>query len=243
MNIPKSSGANILVGDCLKLDIGNASQGYFHAASVLNDARRKKLRVEKEDNCLNYDMKYPGIFEVFPLQFGSGQYSVSLWENTGGKKYTELGIVIFEVQLFREDASFLYPNQYVNYGSETPAVIEALNNMPGFNAKQIYDSIKSYITKKYRYDYIKAATVKPGALPDINTCFEKKKGICQDLSALMVCMLRAKGIPAKLVIGYADKNYHAWVRVAVDGKRYLFDPTAAVTHQKCAASYKEERVY
>ena len=30
--------------------------------------------------------------------------------------------------------------------------------------------------------------------------------VCQDLAAIMCCMLRTQGLPARLVIGYADKG-------------------------------------
>ena len=73
------------------------------------------------------------------------------------------------------------------------------------------------------YDYIKAATVKAGTLPDIDGSFAKKAGICQDLSAIMVCMLRTQGIPSRLIIGYADKQYHAWVTTTVEKKEEFFD--------------------
>ena len=39
------------------------------------------------------------------------------------------------------------------------------------------------------------------------------KGICFDYAALMVGMLRSQGVPCKLVVGYAGKEYHAWVSV------------------------------
>jgi transglutaminase-like putative cysteine protease len=39
----------------------------------------------------------------------------------------------------------------------------------------------------------------------------KKSGICLDLAALVVALLRIMGIPAKLTIGMADRQYHAWV--------------------------------
>ena len=91
--------------------------------------------------------------------------------------------------------------------------------------------------------YIKAATVKPGTLPDIDTTYEKKMGVCQDLSALMICMLRTQGIPAKLMIGYADKNYHAWVVTLIEDKQIFFDPTAAVNGISKPSKYSLERFY
>ena len=97
--------------------------------------------------------------------------------------------------------------------------------------------------KHYRYDYVKAVLTKPGTLPDIDGTYRKGMGICQDLSALTVAMLRSQGIPSKLVIGYAGKQYHAWVTAKVGGKERFFDPTAAVSNKKLSKNYTVERWY
>ena len=86
-------------------------------------------------------------------------------------------------------------------------------------------------------------TVKAGTLPDVDGTFKKKIGICQDLSAVMCCMLRAQGIPARLTIGYADSSYHAWVIIKKDGKELFFDPTAAVNGISKVKKYSAERYY
>ena len=139
--------------------------------------------------------------------------------------------------------AFLYPNQYVNYGKNDQVVGMSIKVCRDKEGKEAYKAIKQYISENFRYDYVKAATIKPSMLPDIDTCFTKKTGVCQDLSAVMVAMLRVQGIPSRLVIGYADKIYHAWVVCEVEGKKVLFDPTAAVSKSKNAAKYSVERYY
>ena len=64
-----------------------------------------------------------------------------------------------------------------------------------------------------------------------------------EASALMVCMLRSQGIPARLMIGYADKNYHAWTVTSVANKEVFFDPTAALNAISKPVSYSVERYY
>ena len=240
---PESSGTDIFINEHLKVDIGHASHGYIFAAIFEDNIRKKKLRIQKDDKTIYYDMKKPLIYETIPLQFGSGLYYISLMRNIGGKKYENVANITFNVSLIQEDISFLYPNQYVNYNENTDAVALAENICKDLQGKAAYDAIKNYIYKNYRYDYVQAVTVKVGTLPNIDRCFNKKAGICQDLAALVVCMLRTQGIPAKFVIGYADNQYHAWVRVNIDGKKYLYDPTAAVTKRKNAQSYVPEREY
>ena len=71
---------------------------------------------------------------------------------------------------------------------------------------------------------------------------ETKKGICFDYAALMTGMLRSQNVPCKLVVGYANKSYHAWISVwsadkgwingaiFFDGSDWkLMDPTFAST--------------
>ena len=70
---------------------------------------------------------------------------------------------------------------------------------------------------------------------------ESKKAVCQGYANLSAALLRALGIPAKVVSGYAlglssggqwtestitgDKTNHAWNEVFVDGRWVIFDAT------------------
>ena len=102
------------------------------------------------------------------------------------------------------------------------------------------EAIYSYVINNISYDYEKAATVQSGYLPDLDQVLAEKKGICFDYAALMTGMLRSQNIACKLVIGYANTAYHAWINVWtpergwVDGaiffdgtKWQIMDPTYA----------------
>jgi transglutaminase-like putative cysteine protease len=72
--------------------------------------------------------------------------------------------------------------------------------------------------------------------------FESKRGFCEHYASAFVVLLRAAGIPARVVTGYQggeinpDGGYlivrqsdaHAWAEALVDGAWKRFDPTAAV---------------
>ena len=111
----------------------------------------------------------------------------------------------------------------------------------------IYDFVVSTLT----YDTQKAATVTSGYLPDLDTVLEQKKGICFDYAALMAGMLRSRGVPCKLVVGYAGTAYHAWISVWsestgwVDGAIFFdgttwqrMDPTFASSGKKSESIMK-----
>ena len=238
-----AASGEVLTNGKLVVDAGNASEGYFIASVPGGSGNRLKLRVAKEDFTLTYDLDQGGAAEVFPFQLGSGDYVVSLYENAGEKKYSQEGTITISVQLSREDAAFLYPNQYVNYAPDSAVVAEADSVCAGLSGRAAYDAIQAYMTTGFTYDYIKSVTVEPGLLPDLDYCMAHHMGTCQDLSAVMTAMLRSQGIPAKLVIGYADNNYHAWSVANVDGEELFFDPTLALNAIGTPKDYTVERYY
>ena len=227
----------------LLVDSANTSEGYFMAACSEAGAGGLKLRVEKDGTTLTYDLNGEGNYEVFPLQLGNGDYVVTLYENVGGKKYAQQGTLTLPVSLLSQDEPFLYPNQYVNYTRESPIVDEADGLCEGKSAEEKWKAVCGLLQTDFLYDFVKALTVAAGVLPDIDGAYGLKMGICQDLSAIMVGMLRTQDIPARLVIGYADDNYHAWTVSVVDGKELFFDPTAALNAIAEPAAYTVERYY
>ena len=227
----------------LTVNVTDIGEGYFSAYCKVS-TRRMKMRVAYNEELLTYDLDSSGVEEVFPLQFGSGTYTVSLYENAGGNRYSQAGKITFEAVLEDERAAFLRPSQYVNYTEETEAVLLGQQICEGLETeKEKFEAIKAYLKKNFTYDYIRAVTVQSGTLPDIDACCAKHMGICQDLAATAVCMLRTQGVYAKLVIGYADAAYHAWVSVYVDGEEILYDPTFELNAMKKPSAYTMERYY
>ena len=226
----------------LVIDASSLSEGYFLAFTMNPTSHRLKLRVVKDGTTLDYNLNGNGDYEVFPLQLGSGNYDISLYENVTGKKYSSAGKITVSVNLVSESEPFLYPNQYVDYEQVTNAVIESGLLCTGQSPAQVYDSVCNYMANNFAYDYVRAKSVGAEVLPDIEDSFTRQMGICQDLSAITVCMLRVQGIPARLMIGYADKQYHAWTVATVNGEEKFFDPTVAVNALK-VKTYTTERFY
>jgi transglutaminase-like putative cysteine protease len=83
-------------------------------------------------------------------------------------------------------------------------------------------------------------------LADRNTVdaflFDNRRGFCEHYAAAFVVLLRAAGIPARVVTGYQggeinpnggymivrQSDAHAWAEALIDGQWRRFDPTAAV---------------
>lgn len=105
--------------------------------------------------------------------------------------------------------------------------------------KERYDRITAWVSRSIGYDYIRATKIAKlkGQAPDIYGCWSKRMGICMDISALTVNMLKAVGIRAFVCIGHADGNYHAWVEAIIGNQRYRYD------HSGKAKVYRTERAY
>jgi hypothetical protein len=209
----KAPGEKVLAADGAIIDYSNANQGYI-MAQYKGDSSKVKLQVTFEDKIYNYDLKTDGGWESFPLSLGNGKYSAGIFENISGETYSQLVKDSFSVKLRDEFKPFLYPNQYVNFTKKNNAV--SLSSEICAGSKSDLAAIElmfKYVVDNIEYDMAKAQSVQPGYLPNIDETLATKKGICFDYASVMSAMLRAQRIPCKLVIGYSETAYHAWISV------------------------------
>lgn len=240
---PEEPGGNVKKNGKLRVDVATAKEGYVQASVKSNTSKRLKLRVKKGKETLTYDLNGKAEYEIFPLQLGSGKYEITLYENIKGKSYSAAGTVSVNVKFEDPEVCFYYPNQYVLYTPDTAAVAEAETLCAGLDRNGVYEAVCQYVKNHFVYDYIKAINIKSGMLPDIEGSWDKRMGVCQDLSAIMCCMLRTQGLPARLMIGMADSNYHAWVSVNFNDEDHFYDPTVAVSGLPGVKNYTVERFY
>ena len=243
---PEKSGTDVHTDKKLEVDASNAGEGYVFCCITDATKHRLKLRVTKDKTALDYDLPQDGTPIVVPLQLGDGSYEIALYENVKGNKYSSGGKLTIKAKIAEPDRPFLYPNQYVDYELLTAAVqksLEIARDGSLETPRAMYDAVVQFMSSEFTYDFVRAKTIKAAELPDIDGCYEKRSGICQDLSAVMACMLRVQGIPCRLMIGYADKFYHAWITAVVDGEEIFFDPTVAVCEGMNIKQYLVERYY
>ena len=82
------------------------------------------------------------------------------------------------------------------------------------------------------------------------------RGICFDYAALMSAMLRVQQIPTRLITGYVDEGYHAWVEVYVQNEGWInpeilfesrqwtrMDPTYASVGMNYKGQYQDKYRY
>lgn len=241
-HFPKA-GSKVKKDDRLTIDYSHMDQGYVMVKAKKTD-KRMQLIVKHGSDSLYYEINGLGEYVIIPLQFGSGKYTFTLMivQKKGGRECNCAGNITLKCRMKDESSCFLYPNQYVNYDAESPFVEKAGELCKGLTKpKDIARAVCKYVLADFKYDHRKKLSIKvkktKNLLPDIETTWKTKKGVCNDLSALTCAMLRSQGIPAKLAIGRADGSYHAWVVIIIDGKTKRFDPSFS------ARSYKAERYY
>ncbi len=224
------------------IDASNTANGYIMIRAVSN-VRLKVIITGPSSIKYTYNLRGDDVWEVFQFSDGSGAYKVTVYREVTSGKYAAIASESMNVSLKDPNAPFLHPNQYVNFTDESLAVRQVAKICTE-NMKDIerIEAIYHYVITNFAYDYQKAATVKSGYIPDIDAVFKAKKGICFDYASLMSAMLRAYGIPTKLVVGYTGDEYHAWISTYtkesgwVEGAIFfngtdwkLMDPTFAST--------------
>lgn len=241
--LPEASNEVVYKDGGAVVDASHSDQGYIMVKRTSKKAQKAILTLGKEK--YTYDLRSDGEFEVFPLQMGDGKYKLEVFEHISGKKYSPVSALGFSVTLGDEFAPYLYPSQYVWYTADCETVKKGQEICAGAatDAEKV-GAVYQFMLDNFIYDYVQAATVQKqkGYIPSVDDVLGKKKGICFDFSVVVATMLRSEGIPVQMAIGYADKAYHAWNNIYIDGKWYRYDVTSDI----CGAnvkSYTTERIY
>lgn len=245
---PSADGVTVYQNDFASIDASNTSQGYVMVK--YNGTNEKvKLRITCPDqSCYTYLISDRGAYDTFPLTAGNGSYALQVLENVAGDTYTVSLAQSINVNIEDEFLPFLYPNQYVNFHTDSKAVSKGSDLAKDtYSDLDVVQNIYNYVIKNISYDTEKAQNVSYGYVPDIDDTLSSKKGICFDYAALMASMLRSQNIPTKLEVGYSGDAYHAWISTYIDDKGWvddiiqfngntwqIKDPTLAATNDSAA---------
>lgn len=245
---PSADGVTVYQNDFASIDASNTSQGYVMVK--YNGTNEKvKLRITCPDqSCYTYLISDRGAYDTFPLTAGNGSYALQVLENVAGDTYTVSLAQSINVSIEDEFLPFLYPNQYVNFHTDSKAVSKGSDLAKDtYSDLDVVQNIYNYVIKNISYDTEKAQNVSYGYVPDVDDTLSSKKGICFDYAALMTSMLRSQNIPTKLEVGYSGDAYHAWISTYIDDKGWvddiiqfdgdtwqIMDPTLAATNDSAA---------
>ena len=245
---PSADGVTVYQNDFASIDASNTSQGYV---MVKYNGTNEKVKLQitcPDQSCYTYLISDRGAYDTFPLTAGNGSYALQILENVAGDTYTVSLAQSINVSIEDEFLPFLYPNQYVNFHTDSKAVSKGSDLAKDtYSDLDVVQNIYNYVIKNISYDTEKAQNVSYGYVPDIDDTLSSKKGICFDYAALMTSMLRSQNIPTKLEVGYSGDAYHAWISTYIDDKGWvddiiqfngdtwqIMDPTLAATNDSAA---------
>jgi transglutaminase-like putative cysteine protease len=109
--------------------------------------------------------------------------------------------------------------------------------------------VELWLRENFKYS-LRTAPPPPGTTPLEDFLSNSRTGFCEHFASAMVMMLRAAGVPARIVTGfhggeensYGDyiivrqSNAHSWVEASIDGRWRRFDPTPLVLQEKSPLS-------
>lgn len=216
-------------GDIAYLSLSTIGNGYIGIALKEVMESKVKIRISKNDTTYTYDLDNTDMV-AFPLQMGNGTYMIKILENIEGNQYAVLYKTEIEVNLSDENLPYLYPNQIVDYDKSDIVIDKSFEVVKDDknDLKRIYD-LYLYVMEVLNYDNDKAKNVVDiYTLPNLEEAMEKGAGICFDYASLLAALCRCQHIPARVIVGYTDIEYHAWVEAYVESEgwinpKYYFD--------------------
>lgn len=237
---PVASGILTKENDSAIIDYSNTADGYVMVKYKEQTSTPLLAQITGPTTTYTYYIK-GGEWTVFPLSDGNGSYAIKIFKHVLDDRYSIVLGQKCTAVLKDEFAPFIRPNQYVNYENAINTMNTAASILTdSMSVLEKVDKIYNYVIKNLTYDYEKMLVVTGEYLPDLDKVLKERKGICFDYAALMTGMLRSQNVPCKLVVGYADGGYHAWINVWstetgwIDGTIYFngtnwerLDPTYA----------------
>lgn len=213
--------------------------------------KRVKLVISLGRKKYIYDINKDNKYIYFPLQLGSGAYTIEIFENVKDDRFKKVYSRQAEVTIADDRLVYLNTTQITNWQMDFEPVSLAselilLEKIRQYEAAYgVYDDtsdlslirlsdldkievIYAYVVTNIRYDFSKLTELTPDYLPDVRDVFNEKEGICYDYSALLATMLRSQNIPTKMIHGYTTTTdiYHAWNEVYVeDENRWIIIDT------------------
>lgn len=258
MGLPEGSGYNY-VKVAIKNNSGTQKAGgYYSRKELLTDGKRIELK-----------------------KLANGQYQMELFFSK--EKYAVYNSYIYGKNLLiymkAGKATFVEPPVFMNNKGvkeskrdDSKALAYYLESTKAIQSDSPkIKELASRITKGHKTDYAKAKAIHDWVCNNIwydmdvftgktrhgdtsaLATLEKKKNICEGYSSLTVALLRASGIPSKLVRGYAlgigestgwtsstaksAKANHTWNEAYVDGRWIIMDTTWDTNNKYSAGKY------
>ena len=239
--VPTAPQTQVVSASGCELDYSNAAYGYV-MVKYTGPHELVLIELLHEEAPTNFKIHSSESYTCLPLSHGNGIYHIRFYEPAlyaGTDEYSELFQTELFVELQDEFMPFLYPNQMVWFSAQSQAVqfgAELLDS--SMSDAEVITAIFNYVTENISADYQLESEILNGIIEerlilDIDSIYLEQSGVCLDSAVLMTALLRSQQIPAKLVFGYANTDWHAWVSVYTpEGGWVSYDPAfmAASSH-------------
>jgi len=131
--------------------------------------------------------------------------------------------VVDEADLIR----YIRPSRYC----ESDTLLQtAYANFGKMTGKELFNAARTWVNEELAY----VSGSSRGTDSAVNTLLARR-GVCRDFSHLLVSMLRAKNVPARMVAVYAPQltpmDFHAVVEAYIDGEWRVADATGLAPRQ------------
>ncbi|SDS87855.1 Transglutaminase-like enzyme, putative cysteine protease [Nocardioides scoriae] len=120
-----------------------------------------------------------------------------------------------------DDIVYRRPSRYAESDELGPTAWAEFRDLEG---KELLDAVSSWVGTQL---YYVSGSSRP--TDGATQTFLARQGVCRDFAHLVIAMLRARNVPARLVSVYAPgldpMDFHAVVEAAIDGRWYAVDAT------------------
>ena len=204
--------------------------GYVYLKSVEPGARAEEVKIylsipqeTGRQSVILKEVSGPDTHEFETDEYGN-QILKLIWNDPPLNQNLEYNIK-FEVEVFDKEINFK-ANKFpeTDLIKTNPEIMEKSYELErkGNDIYQIFELAK-WVNNWVKYDKSYENVTKPSTW-----VFKNKKGTCDEISNLLITMLRNLGYNAYYVAGYAySDNWgpHSWVEVNLNGKIITVDPT------------------
>jgi len=112
-----------------------------------------------------------------------------------------------------------YDNEFYNLKKEADAAVK------GYIGKRRVEKLNEFVHDKIRYDEQRNSK----SFVSISDAIKNLRGVCKEYAAILYMLLDSEGYNVYYVRGTLEEEgkfyRHAWLRLDMDGKSYLVDPT------------------
>ena len=210
-------------------------------ATYTGDNDYGAIIIEKENFKNTYVLK-KNETDILSCTYGNGDYTLSICEK--GPEDEELDVVE-KCDVYLNISDQLAPFKGISYYTTKDAEIDKIaNNIKSSDQEDFVNKAYDYMIKNIGYDNSLAQVITENKIniykPNIDEVINNKKGICLDQASLLGSLIKSRGIPVRIVIGWNNrKAYHAWVEVLLNGKWLMYDSTLKKTYLNEEASTYE----